>query len=31
MGQDMYVDKENKVSKDALHRSDGQMNRYMYM
>ena len=29
MGQNMQVDKENKVSKDALQRSDGQLNRYM--
>ena len=29
MGQNMQVDKENKVSKDALQKSDGQLNRYM--
>ena len=29
MGQNMQVDKENKVSKDALRKSDGQLNRYM--
>ena len=25
MGQNMQVDKENKVSKDALQKSDGQL------
>ena len=30
MGQNMQVDKENKVSKDALQKSDGQLNRYMF-
>ena len=29
MWQNMQVDKENKVSKDALQKSDGQLNRYM--
>ena len=29
MRQNMQVDKENKVSKDALQKSDGQLNRYM--
>ena len=29
MGQNMQVDKENKVSKDALQKSDGQLNIYM--
>ena len=29
MGQNMQVEKENKVSKDALQKSDGQLNRYM--
>ena len=29
MGQNMQVDKENKVSKDALQKIDGQLNRYM--
>ena len=29
MGQNMQVDKENKVSKDALQKSDGQLNRCM--
>ena len=29
MGQNIHVDKESKVSKDALQKSDGQINRYM--
>ena len=29
MGQNMQLDKVNKVSKDALQKSDGQINRYM--
>ena len=29
MGQNMQVDKESKVSKDVLQKSDGQLNRYM--
>ena len=29
MGQNMHVDTENKVYKDALQKSDGQINSYM--
>ena len=31
MGQNMQVDKENKVYEDALQKSDGQLNRLLDM